>query len=117
MEAFTGNFSCHDITQNTFVRNIQRHSKPECVTKHFSRLGLERADTAEKSVDVITDLLERYGQGGPCMEDESGFTYHNSFLISDKKEAWLLETSGKYWAAERVEGNQNKNIINGHISA
>ncbi|AWP13141.1 putative secernin-3 [Scophthalmus maximus] len=75
------------------------------------RLGLERADTAEKAVGVITELLEKYGQGGSCMEDQCDFTYHNSFLISDRKEAWLLETSGKYWAAERVEGGY-RNISN-----
>ncbi|XP_062287190.1 secernin-3 [Scomber scombrus] len=75
------------------------------------RLGLERADTAEKAVDVIAELLKKYGQGGSCLEDESGFTYHNSFLISDRKEAWVLETSGKYWAAERVEGGY-RNISN-----
>ncbi|XP_051260976.1 secernin-3 [Dicentrarchus labrax] len=75
------------------------------------RLGLERADTAEKAVDVITELLGKYGQGGSCMEDESGFTYHNSFLISDRTEAWLLETSGKHWAAERVEDGY-RNISN-----
>uniref|UniRef100_A0A2I4AN05 Secernin-3 isoform X2 n=1 Tax=Austrofundulus limnaeus TaxID=52670 RepID=A0A2I4AN05_AUSLI len=75
------------------------------------RLGLERADTAEKAVDVIADLLGRYGQGGSCMEDECGFTYHNSFLVSDRKEAWVLETSGKYWAAEKVEGGY-RNISN-----
>ncbi|XP_040004285.1 secernin-3 [Xiphias gladius] len=75
------------------------------------RLGLERADTAEKALDVITELLEKYGQGGSCMEDECSFTYHNSFLISDRKEAWLLETSGKYWAAERVQGGY-RNISN-----
>ncbi|KAJ0005649.1 hypothetical protein NQD34_015543 [Periophthalmus magnuspinnatus] len=75
------------------------------------RLGLERADTAEGAVDVITELLQKYGQGGSCMEDESGFTYHNSFLISDRKEAWLLETSAKYWAAERVESGY-RNISN-----
>lgn len=73
-----------------------------------SRLGLERADTAEGAVDVIAELLEKYGQGGSCMEDECSFTYHNSFLISDRKEAWLLETSGKMWAAERVEGKDQK---------
>lgn len=76
-----------------------------------SRLGLERADTAEKAVDVIAALLGEYGQGGSCMEDECGFTYHNSFLVSDRKEAWVLETSGKYWAAEKVEGNQRKGIV------
>lgn len=75
------------------------------------RLGLERADTAEKAVDVITDLLQKYGQGGSCMEDECSFTYHNSFLISDRKEAWLLETSAKYWAAERVDSGY-RNISN-----
>uniref|UniRef100_A0A1A7X7F6 Secernin 3 n=1 Tax=Iconisemion striatum TaxID=60296 RepID=A0A1A7X7F6_9TELE len=75
------------------------------------RLGLERADTAETAVGVITELLERYGQGGTCMEDESSFTYHNSFLISDRKEAWVLETSGKHWAAERVQGGY-RNISN-----
>lgn len=80
----------------------------------FHRLGLERADTAEKAVTVITELLEKYGQGGSCMEDESSFTYHNSFLISDRKEAWLLETSGKYWAAERVEGNWKEKVHSEH---
>ncbi|XP_076025959.1 secernin-3 [Genypterus blacodes] len=75
------------------------------------RLGLERADTAEKAVDVMAELLVKYGQGGSCMEDECGFTYHNGFLISDRKEAWLLETAGKYWAAERVEGGY-RNISN-----
>ncbi|XP_043931491.1 secernin-3 [Protopterus annectens] len=72
------------------------------------RLGLERAETAEKAVDVITELLEKYGQGGNCMEDEASFDYHNSFLIADRKEAWILETAGKYWSAEKIkEGARN----------
>ncbi|KAK1789552.1 hypothetical protein P4O66_014898 [Electrophorus voltai] len=75
------------------------------------RLGLERADSAEKAVDVIVELLDKYGQGGNCMEDECTFTYHNSFLISDRTEAWVLETSGQYWAAERVQDGY-RNISN-----
>ncbi|XP_006866716.1 PREDICTED: secernin-3 [Chrysochloris asiatica] len=72
------------------------------------RLGLERADTAEKAVHVIVDLLEKYGQGGNCTEGSMEFSYHNSFLIADRKEAWILETAGKYWAAEKVqEGFRN----------
>jgi dipeptidase len=68
------------------------------------RLGLERSETAEEAVEVITDLLERYGQGGPCSDTVPDFTYHNSFLIADSKEAWVLETVGKVWAAEKITG-------------
>ncbi|XP_061547158.1 secernin-3 isoform X2 [Phycodurus eques] len=75
------------------------------------RLALERADTAEKCVRVLAELLEKHGQGGACLEEQCDFTYHNSFLISDRKEAWVMETSGKYWAAERMEGGY-RNISN-----
>jgi secernin len=68
------------------------------------RLGLERSETAEQAVEVITELLERYGQGGPCSDTIPDFTYHNSFLIADSKEAWVLETAGKVWAAEKITG-------------
>ena len=65
------------------------------------RLCLERADTAEKAVHVLTDLLERYGQGGNCSFD-GVFHYDNSFLIADANETWDVETAGRFWAAKRV---------------
>lgn len=77
-----------------------------------NRLGLERGNTAEKALDVITSLLEKYGQGGPCSEYDDSHFYHNSFLIADYKEAWVLETSGKMWAAERIDSGY-RNISNG----
>ena len=53
---------------------------------------------------MITGLLKEYGQGGCCYEDPSkaDIIYHNSFIIADGKEAWVLETAGKHWAAEQV---------------
>nr|CAD7201233.1 unnamed protein product [Timema douglasi] len=75
------------------------------------RLALERSENAEHAVDVITQLLETYGQGGPCSDMDPLFTYHNSFLIADPKEAWVLETADKEWAAERISDGY-RNISN-----
>lgn len=76
------------------------------------RLGLERGNTAKDALNIITSLLEKYGQGGPCSEYDDSHFYHNSFLIADPNEAWVLETSGKLWAAERVTSGY-RNISNG----
>jgi len=65
------------------------------------RLALERADTAQKALEIIIHLLETYGQGGNCGFRHKTY-YHNSFIIADPHEAWVLETAGKFWAAERV---------------
>ena len=66
------------------------------------RLGLERSETARQALEVITGLLETYGQGGPGHLGTT-FSYDNSFLIADPAEAWVLETVGKQWAARQVE--------------
>ena len=67
------------------------------------RLGLERARDAGEALDVITSLLAAHGQGGNCAH-LGRFEYHNSFLIADAGgSAFVLETVGREWAAERVE--------------
>ncbi|CAG5024124.1 unnamed protein product [Parnassius apollo] len=76
------------------------------------RLGLERGNSAEEALEIIATLLEKYGQGGPCSEFDDSHFYHNSFLIADCKEAWVLETSGKLWAAEKIASGY-RNISNG----
>jgi secernin len=67
------------------------------------RLALERSASAREAVETITSLLERYGQGGNC-----GFThpfyYHNSFIVADTREAWVVETAGKEWTVQRASG-------------
>ncbi|XP_049884675.1 secernin-2 [Pectinophora gossypiella] len=78
----------------------------------FVRLGLERGNSAEDALNKITALLEQYGQGGPCSELDDSHFYHNSFLIADTDQAWVLETSGRLWAAEKIESGV-RNISNG----
>ncbi len=67
------------------------------------RLALERRSTARGALETITELLEKYGQGGNGGYRNKAFYYHNSFLIADPGEAWVLETAGKFWAAKKVE--------------
>lgn len=70
----------------------------------YFRLGLERGSSAHEAVKVIAELLERYGQGGSCKEEPTPFIYHNTFLLADRTEAWILETAGQFWAAQRIRG-------------
>ena len=75
--------------------------KPGLIGMDFIRLALERSSTAEKALYTIVQMLEAYGQGGNC-----GFVhnlyYHNSYIIADRTEAWVLETAGRQWAAQKV---------------
>jgi len=67
------------------------------------RLGLERGENAINALNVITSLLEKYHQGGGCAYNNPRWTYHNSFLIADQKEAFVLETADDWWIAEKVK--------------
>ncbi len=68
------------------------------------RLALERGKTAHEAMHVIIDLLEKYGQSGDCeyAGDWGKANYHNSYILADPHEAWVLETAGRYWAAKHL---------------
>jgi dipeptidase len=68
------------------------------------RLGLERGKTAYEAMHVMIDLLEKYGQSGDCERagEWGKANYHNSYILADPQEAWVLETAGRYWVAKKI---------------
>ncbi len=75
--------------------------EPGLIGMDMLRLALERTDTARQALDLIVELLGTYGQSGNCGFQHPTY-YHNSFLIADPASAWVLETSGRNWAARQV---------------
>jgi len=76
---------------------------PALIGMDLVRLGLERAGDAEGAVEVMTALLERHGQGG-VGDEVHALAYWSSFLVADAASAWVLETSGRRWAARPLAG-------------
>ena len=68
------------------------------------RLILERSDSAKMGVEIVTSLIDQYGQGGR-FETDSSEHYCGAFLIADKTEAWVVECAGKFWIAKQIKGN------------
>jgi hypothetical protein len=91
------------IGNETIYTTLDPRPFPPALTgMDLVRLGLERAATAKHAVETITSLLERYGQGGTGHYGKDR-PYWSSFLIADPAEAYVVETSGRQWEAERVE--------------
>lgn len=95
---------------NEAVFTREKYGEPRLTGMDMIRLALERCRDSESALELMIELLERYGQGGNCGYQKP-FTYHNSFLIADRQAAWVLETAGKYWVAERV--SDVRSISNG----
>jgi dipeptidase len=89
---------------NTAVFTREPYARTGLTGMDLLRLALERADGAERAVEVILALLGEYGQGGGCGHEHPGFTYHNSFMIADPAGAFLLETAGRRHALEKIAG-------------
>ena len=101
------------VIGNEAIWTNQSYDNEGLLGMDLVRLGLERGASASDALAVITSCLENCGQGGNC--DEKGNTfYHNSFLIADSQEAWVLETAGSYWVAEHI--TQGKRSISNTLS-
>lgn len=66
------------------------------------RLSLEISKTSKEALENIISYLSKYGQDACGGYTDKQFYYHNSFMIADKNEAYVLETAGKFWAYKRI---------------
>jgi len=66
------------------------------------RLSLERTRNAQEAIHVLVQMLVDFGQGGICGYQDKKMAYHNSYIIADPREAWVLETAAQLWAARRI---------------
>lgn len=66
------------------------------------RIALELSGSALKAADVITEYLEKYGQGG-SNSAEGKLLYNNSFLIADSQEILVMDIVGKEWRIRRAD--------------
>ena len=100
------------VIGNEAVWTKEKDGPPALLGMDLLRLALERSSSALNAVQIITALLEEHGQGGGCAQDDPSFTYHNSFLIADPTNVWILETAGNWWIAEHLTDGI-RNISNG----
>lgn len=61
------------------------------------QLILERCSTALEAVHLIGELIDKYGQA-----DWGGLTY----VLADKNEGWIVETTTHYWVAKKLRDNE-----------
>jgi len=93
------------IGNEAVFTRIRPEKAPGLTGMDLLRLALERSDTADEAVEVITDLLMRYGQAGPCGYRDKKFTYMNSFIVMDSRTILVLETLGRDYAVKRASGS------------
>lgn len=67
------------------------------------RAALVSCASADETADYLCSFVEEHAQGGNGAYHGKLY-YDNSFLVADRKGAWVIETAGRRWARKRVEG-------------
>ncbi|HTP01329.1 MAG TPA: C69 family dipeptidase [Anaerolineales bacterium] len=77
-------------------------AKDGIIGPDLMRIALERCRTCDEAVELMTRLLEQYGQGGSA-EMKGNSHFDSSFLMADMQTASILETAGRKWAVKNIQ--------------
>ncbi|GBC71037.1 hypothetical protein HRbin02_00814 [Candidatus Calditenuaceae archaeon HR02] len=86
---------------NTAIFSREKIPEKGILGMDIVRLALERSRNSEEALKLITEIVDNQGGSGSY---EHRLIYSNSFIIADPREAWVLETAGRHWAAKKIEG-------------
>ncbi len=90
------------VIGNEAIFTKEKQNNKALLGMDILRLALERSENAFDAVDVCIEMIEKYGQGGNCGYKKS-LHYHNSYLIVDFNEAYVLESADKVWVVKKIE--------------
>ena len=89
------------IGNEALPSKLKEAKTPKLVGMEILRIGLERSRSAEEAVDVITDIVSKFGQG-KFVNSDGVRTYDNIYLIADPISAYVVECVGHEWAVSQV---------------
>lgn len=91
---------------NEAVFSFEKVDNKGIIGMDILKVTLLSSKTANEALKIIIDLIENIGQGG-----NGGYKhkmkYHNSFLIQDFNEIYVLETSKNNWVYKKIENSDD----------
>lgn len=85
-----------------YTTEMKGEERDGIIGPDLMRIALERARNCQEAIEVMTGLLEKFGQGGSA-ELKGNSHFDSSFIMADTAEAYILETAGRQWAVKKID--------------
>lgn len=91
------------ISCNTSYSREIKIGKKGIHSRSIRFITLAQAESARQAVEIITSLIERFGQA---------LISGQIYCVADSKEAWIVETTSRHWVAKKCPDDQVHVISN-----